>query len=348
MQEPQKRQFDPSFLLSAEDLQTIMLSLLKGGLNKQARDSVGSAIASHVNRAVAPALQGSKVVVDLALSEAVEKLRSSGYAIIDDVFDAAEIDSIHEHIVGKPVLYGQEGGYNTVGGRAEGLVEDRPEGTRFAEFHTKDLLTCPAIYRVVHDLQLIGAATAYLGAPATISTVTLWWSYPVPLPATGMQMYHHDRGDFRSTNLFVYLTDVSPTTGPHSFVEKTHEMAVLHPLSVALFGSDKARFQKFWTWMEQHRKTDEEVHNFFPQDLIKSFVGPRGMSFLEDTRGQHKGTQPTTGTRLAFEIVYSTLPKYNEIFTPLSRSKIEMPPGLETDTAKIHPLVRYATRLMLT
>lgn len=346
MQEINSRFFEPSFLLSGGDLQGLMLSLLKGGLNKQARDSIGLAIAQYVTRAVTPVFKGHKIELGQDSATAVAALRADGYAVIRDVFDAAATASIYDYIANKPVLYGQETGYNQVGGRAEGPIENRPPATRFAHYKTPDLLACPAIYRAVHSVELLGTIMAYLGAPPTISSVSLWWSFPVELPAAGMQQYHHDRGDFRSTNLFVYLTDVSETTGPHAFVEKTHEMEILYPLALKLFGSDPKRMKEFWKWMENHRKSDEEVASFFPPEMVKSFVGPQGMSFLEDTRGQHKGTQPTKGKRLAFEIVYSTLPKYNEVFAPVPRAQLGLPPDIDTDPAHLHPLVRYATRLM--
>ncbi len=348
MQDTNSRFFDPSFLLSGNDLRSLMLSLLKGGLNKQTRDTIGLAVAQHVARTVLPAFNDRKIELSRKGATAVNQLRADGYAIIPNVFDPAEIASIYDYVADKHVLYGQESGYNQVGGRAEGPIDQRPPATRFAHYKTPDLLACPAIYRAVHDQDLLATITAYLGAPPTISSVSLWWSFPVELPAAGMQHYHHDRGDFRSTNLFVYLTDVSDTTGPHAFVEKTHEMDILYPVALKLFGSDPKRMNEFWQWMEKHRKSDEEVSSFFPPDMVKSFVGPQGMSFLEDTRGQHKGTQPTHGNRLAFEIVYSTLPKYNEVFNPISRSELRMPADIDVDPTHLHPLARYATRLMYT
>ena len=99
--------------------------------------------------------------------------------------------------------------------------------------------------------------------------------------------------------------------------------------------------------MEQHRKTDEEVRRFFPENEVLSFTGPKGMSFFEDTRGLHKGTRPVTGPRFAFEIFYSVMPKMNEVIKPLRRADLKLPAGLEADTSKLSPLVRYATRQYL-
>lgn len=334
--------FDPEFLRRGEDLQNLMFALLKGGLNKQARDSLGIAIAKFVHRAAAPALAGADSTLDGGSAIAVKSLRQMGYAVIDDIFSKAEIADIYAFVQDKKVKFG---GFDEVHKPGEALVSELPPDARFGHYKTEDICRSKTIYRAVNNQRLIKTVTNYLGAPPTISSVSMWWSYPVALPAAGMQTYHHDRGDFRSCNLFVYLTDVTETTGPHAFVPQTHEIDVLAPLAAQKFGGNPKMHQKFWMWMEQHRKEDEEVNYFFPGGT-KSFTGPQGTSFLEDTRGLHKGTAPKTGKRLVFEIVFSTLPKYNERFAPIPRSTLDFPPEIETDSAKMDPLVRYATRLM--
>lgn len=335
--------FEPDFLRRGEDLQSLMLALLKGGLNKQARDSLGIAIAKFVNRTAGPALAGADLNVSRPSVDAVNSLRRDGYAVIGDVFSKTDIAEIYDYIKDKKVKYG---GFDEVHKPTEALLEEVPADSRFAHYQTADICRSPTIYRAVNNHELIKLVTAYLGAPPTISSVSMWWSFPVELAAAGMQTFHHDRGDFRSCNLFCYLTDVSSTTGPHAFVPQTHELEILAPIAAQRFGANPKMHQKFWQWMEQHRKSDEEVLYFFGE--TKEFTGPQGMCFLEDTRGLHKGTAPKTGKRLLFEIVFSTLPKYNERFAPTPRASLDFPPGIELDSAKIDPLVRYATRLMYT
>ena len=81
-------------------------------------------------------------------------------------------------------------------------------------------------------------------------------------------------------------------------------------------------FQKFWRWMETHRKSDKDVGTIFTEAEIKRHVGIKGTSFLEDTRGLHKGQFPVEGRRLIFELCYSLLPKYNDSFYPIHRGSI--------------------------
>ena len=156
-----------------------------------------------------------------------------------------------------------------------------------------------------------------------------------------MQSFHHDRGDFRSCNLFVYLTDVSEETGPHAFVAGTHDFDLLYADVMERFSPYSERFSDFWKWMQVHRKTDDDVLKYF-EDEIKVYTGPKGTSFLEDTRGLHKATIPTKGPRLAFEIVYTTLPKFNEpvlLASRLGAGNVRIGNGNAQD-----PLVKYATR----
>ena len=71
-----------------------------------------------------------------------------------------------------------------------------------------------------------------------------------------------------------------------------------------------------------HRKTDKHVEAIFTESEIKRHVGVKGTSFLEDTRGLHKGQLPTERRRLVFQLCYSLLPKYNDSFCPIRRDSI--------------------------
>ena len=334
--------FNPDFLRRTEEFKDFWLYLLKGALDKPSRDAIGRASAGYVAHVVGSRLFGkSGMVVDERDRATLKALRRTGYSAVENVFSAAEIDEIHHFFQNVP-------GHISGGVPAhDGLIKDVPADAGFIHFHAPTACACPPIYRLLHDERLISLASAYLGAPATIGLCTAWWSYPAPGGAEGMQMFHHDRGDFRSCNLFVYLTDVTEGTGPHAFVERTHEMEILAPLLAQRFGADSDSLQRVRQWMEQHRKTDNEVLGLFPDGEVKSFVGPKGTSFLEDTRGLHKGTRPTTGPRFAFEIFFSVLPKLNESFSPRARASLTLPAGLETDSQKLSPLVRYATRQIL-
>jgi len=336
--------FDQTFLRRGEELQEFMLFLLKGGLTKQSRDAIGAAAAQYVSQKTkGHGLNQSEVDLGEVGDGIVKTLQNTGYAIIDPVFSPTDVLEIEDFFKNIKVHYGSIG-HDEGGRKGETLLGDLPENIRFASYRAADIYVCPPIYNAVHNKHLIDTMASYLGAPPTISSVSMWWSFPSSQSPGGMQMFHHDRGDFRSCNLFVYLTDVTELTGPHSFVTNTHNFNTLYALATERFGSNPEQFQTFWKWMEVHRKSDADVRQCFHESEIKVFTGPKGTSFLEDTRGLHKATLPTAGPRLAFEIVYSTLPKFNEKIAPVSRKHL----GFEVDEAAIDPRIRYATRLIYT
>jgi len=332
--------FDQSFLRHGEELEDFLLFLLKGGLNKQSRDAVGVAAAKFVNsRTTGRGLDTSGFELNDLSRPIVEHIQKAGYAEIDPAFSARDLEKIGQYFKDKKAHFGSIG-FDEKGRKGEAIADDLPTDIRFAHYRAEDICKCPPMYRAIHSPHLLGAMANYLGAPPTVSSVGMWWSFPSPLPPGGMQLFHHDRGDFRSCNLFVYLTEVSEITGPHSFVPGTHDIKALYDLATARFGNAPDQLQSFWRWMEIHRKTDQDVDQFFQADEIKVFTGPKGTSFFEDTRGLHKATLPIVGPRLAFEIVYSVLPKFNEKIVPVYREDL----AFDANTEALEPLIRYATR----
>ena len=87
---------------------------------------------------------------------------------------------------------------------------------------------------------------AYLGTLPTLSSITAWWSFSTGVEPVGSQLYHHARADFRSVNLFVYLTNVGSNNGPHVYVKHTHEFSVLNKIMEQRLGGNSQNFQKFW------------------------------------------------------------------------------------------------------
>jgi len=336
--------FSPEFLFRGEDFQHLMLAMLKGGLSKKARDEVGDAAARFV--ATRAKRQGLEFAQPLSSAGemAVAALRSEGYTVIDDVFSPSQIEDIYKYFDDKPIRYFNNG-HDGSGGESLAMFENLPENTRFGYFKEADICRCPAFYQAIHNQHLLHTVATYLETMPTISTVSLWWSFPSEVPTGGMQLYHHDRGDFRSCNLFVYLSDVTETSGPHAFVKKTQNFTILSEWADKHFGNNAATLKQFWAWMENHRKSDKQVLSVFPKDQIEIITGPKGRSFLEDTRGLHKGTPPERESRLVFEIVYSTLPKYNEDHASVPRA--DLGPEITANGSRpIDPLVRYATRLL--
>lgn len=259
-------------------LHPLYMHMLKGGLGKRARDAVGIASAQWVKEQI-----GNPRDTTMAVP-IPDELHKNGYLNINPQLALRDIVDVKEYFSGtSPTL---------------------TDG-RFQYYNHQKNHLCPPLAGLITDTTLYDFASAYLGCPATISIASLWWSHPSAEPIGGMQMWHHDRGDFRSVNLFVYLTEVTSETGPHMYVPGTHE---------SYYG---AQTPEFLEWFDRsHRKTDAEVAQHCLREPVM-FYGAAGTSFFEDTRGLHKGLPPVTGSRLCFEICYTVLPKFNEEFAPV-------------------------------
>ena len=296
------------------DGDTLLYLMLKGGVDKRTRDAMGASIAGTMRQALGVS---QRPTLNPEEAEVVNRLERTGFAPVNPMFSRAELDDIDRYFSDKAMHFtnGEMGDKGVLG-----FLVEHPEGARFGHWDQNIISGCPAFCRAAHDPGLLRIAEAYMGAPPTITILTVWWTFPAGAATRGgMQFYHHDRDDFMSLKVFTYLTDTTETTGPHEFVEETHTMAALEALMVRQRWNSTEVYEEFLQWMEEHRKTDDEVMRRFPKENIRTITGTRGMTFFEDTRGLHRGLPPLTAPRLAFEFCYALLPKHNTQYTPIAR-----------------------------
>ena len=317
------------------DLRSIFLLMVKGGLDKQTRDKIGIFLAHYMQKKIQSHHQffEHQGFGPAYTQGHLNLLNKIGFVHLDQVFTNSEIDRIKAYLSNFPVDCSDNSNYGKAPshyGRSPSpsekldtcYVDNIPVGVNLGYYHQEVVSRCPWFYKIAHNENLIRLVEAYLGTLPTLSSITAWWSFSTGVERVGSQLYHHDRADFRSVTLFVYLTDVGPNNGPHVYVKRTHEFSVLNKIMEQRLGGNSQNLQKFWRWMEVHRKANEDVETIFAEAEIKRHVGAKGTSFLEDTRGLHKGQLPTEGRRLMFELSYSLLPKYNTIFHPIRRDSI--------------------------
>jgi hypothetical protein len=141
------------------------------------------------------------------------------------------------------------------------------------------------------DRSFIAVAQNYLQAQPIVDVVAMWWNVMSPRPdKEAAQYWHFDMDRIKWLKFFVYLTDVGPENGPHSFVAGSHRSGGI-PASLLKKG--------------YARLTDEEVGSNYSVDRFVEFTAPRGTVIAEDTRGLHKGKHITKGDRLIFQMQFS-------------------------------------------
>lgn len=308
-----------------------LFQMLKGGVDKRTRDVMGMSMA----RTLSQSWPLPRAVPTPEEQSIVQRLVQRGFAEAAPMFSPDDLAEIDSYFADKPICFSNNELSPHAGTRR--LFADRPVDTRFGLWDQAVLSACPPFCRAAFDPRLLRVAETYLEAPPTVSILTAWWSFPSSTaPRGGMQNFHHDRDDFRMLKVFCYLTDTTPTSGPHEFVEETHSFDSLVTFMGRRAWASAAEQHKFLNWMEVHRKEDADVMRIFPKENIRTITGARGASFFEDTRGLHRGLPPIDAPRLVFEICYSLAPKFNATYTPVPR------PCVPADTS---PAAAYATRL---
>jgi len=146
------------------------------------------------------------------------KLKTDGYVIFDNFLSQDEVEHIKNQLT-------EQEGYNTHVPKYSDKILRKltPE----YEFNTLSypptaLLNEPIILNKIVDPYLLSLAQSYLGYFPTLYSLNSWW-HIYKGQIYGTQNNHRDHDDFRFLALFIYLTDVDETTGPHVFYPGTQD-----------------------------------------------------------------------------------------------------------------------------
>jgi hypothetical protein len=155
----------------------------------------------------------------------------------------------------------------------------------------ESLISNSVVQDLMADRSFLSVAQTYLNCAPTLDMIGLWWvtDFSDKPDRDAATMYHFDMTRIRWLNVFIYLTDVTPDSGPHTFVRGSHRPGAIP-----------------WRFLSRgyERLTDEEVIDHYGQENVIEFLGPRGTILFEDTRGLHKGKHVLNGDRLIFQLSY--------------------------------------------
>lgn len=171
-----------------------------------------------------------------------------------------------------------------------------PEETHVANYKRNDLIKNETILKIANDPGVLRIVEKFLGATPTISNINMWWSIAGKSKAEDAQLFHRDVDDLKFCKLFIYLTDVGPNDGPHTYVKGSSSTNKLTKI---------------------RRYEDEEVEQAFGKENVINFCRPKGSFFIVDTYGFHKGTLPIENNRLLLQVQYSLNPIGIESYVPI-------------------------------
>jgi len=216
------------------------------------------------------------------IDSAVTGLRSDGFYVFQQVVDSTLVNTIRSYaeqapchprgVEGPPVTY----------------PRSAPEVGRY-DLYEDVALGSPEVQEFATDPAMAVIAQQYLGQPVLMDEVAFWWTTNRRAEDASLnaQMFHQDRDRLSFLKFFIYLTDVTPDTGPHVYVRGSHRSIP-------------------WSLRADGRITDEAVQRAGLGHEIKELSGPSGTLLAVDTIGLHKGKTPVTGDRLALENEFAT------------------------------------------
>ena len=255
-------------------------------------------------------------------------IRRDGYFVFEQTLPAEACDRLLHFALSTPARVRPMAGEDRAAHAERRAVYQRnnPLAVRY-DFDTGDVLAQPEVQALLANPAILSVAQGYLGSTPIADVVSMWWhtGYSDQPDEEAAQFFHFDMDRIKWLKFFVYLTDVGPENGPHSFVRGSHRTG---GIPAALLSKGYARL------------TDEEVARHYAGGDVVQFHASRGTVLAEDTRGLHKGLAVRRGDRLMLQLQFSNS-LFGGYYSPAS-FRAMTPPLREMVAA--HPAV-YANYL---
>jgi hypothetical protein len=227
-----------------------------------------------------------------ALQDHLDGLLRDGFIVRERALPPDVCDRLVRFALGTQVVTRRLEGQGGVEPARPALFDpDAPTAVRY-DYSPSDLLDNPDVQSLLADQSILCLAQAYLGCRPLADVITMWWhtNFQKQPDAQAAQFFHFDMDRIKWLKVFIYLTDVGPENGPHSFVRGSHRVGAIPP-NLLLRG--------------YKRLSDQEVHDSYGAGDCKEFSAPRGSIIVEDTRGLHKGAHVRGGPRLILQLQFS-------------------------------------------
>lgn len=248
-----------------------------------------------------PAPSSTRFVDQAEVDSAVAGLRRDGFYVFRMTVDATVTDRIRAHAEHAPAIA------RGAGTRPAPYPRTAPATGRY-DIDEADGLGCAEVQEFATDPLMALIAQRYLGQPVIMDEVAFWWTTTQRAEDADLnaQMFHQDRDRLSFLKFFIYLTDVTPETGPHVYLKGSHRSIP-------------------WSLREDGRMTDDAVRAAGLWHNVTELTGPAGTLMAVDTIGLHKGKTPIASDRLALE---------NEFATSLFGTAYEIPAFTPSDLVR--------------
>lgn len=161
---------------------------------------------------------------------------------------------------------------------------------------SKALMDNSSVRKFVLSDAVLAQVIKYFGSVPILSMIDLFYS-PINDTKTKSQKYHFDTEDYRQLKIFVNIFDVTPETGPFTFIDA--ELSSMVKNSTGYVGGRRTRLE------------DEPLTELIGEHKPLSLIGPAGSGAIVDTsRCLHFGSRGNTKERLVLFV------QFVDYFTP--------------------------------
>jgi hypothetical protein len=251
---------------------------------------------------------------DARARDCADRLRKDGYMMFERALPAVTCDRLMKFALETPAVVRRMDHEPGDLPRRTALFDAKsPLAVRY-DYDTSALLDNADVQALLADPSLLRVVQAYLGCEPVADVLSMWWhtAYHTAPDSMAAQYFHFDLDRIKWLKVFIYLTDVGPDNGPHSFVPGSHQTSGI-PSDILRRG--------------YVRLSDEEVYDRYGEDNCRKFCGPRGSIIIEDTRGLHKGAHVSGDPRLVLQFQFSN--SLFGAFFPQARMSRVVDPGLK-------------------
>mgnify|MGYP000415490400 CR=1 FL=1 len=160
-------------------------------------------------------------------------------------------------------------------------------------FPNSELLNQDIVQQLIMDPLLIGFAQDYFKCEPIFDYAAMWYStnFKGDISDDAAQFYHFDLDRPKWLKIFFYLNDVNEDNGPHCYISKSHKS----------FSKPEELLERGYS-----RISDSDIRKFYSEDRFKEVKGEKGSIILGDTISWHKGKPIKSGTRLIFQIQFTS------------------------------------------
>lgn len=246
-------------------------------------------------------------------SAIVNDLSGDGFHVIPNFLSSAQVDALLKELA-QYEYYAPMQGKKALNLKDIRQADSDSPLYRVSTYSTncmgQDIPTQSQLGQLMIDTFMADVASAYFKTQAYLTqTVGFYTRAKDPKLFTAAeihgsaQKWHVDYSDLRFIKFFIYLTDVEPGNGPHTFAKRTHEEGFIYPKDKQ--GFHEAGFRVYDNGELDGVLRNEWVEQAVSKDRIKEFHGKRGTLIIENTSGLHKGGDCLSGTREMLSFTYA-------------------------------------------